>query len=191
MNNEAVQTNFVLDFVDNKLLSVFKAQVQAANIPAVTMMVANIPTTPKLPTTVAGSALEYDQMNISYLMDENYDAFIQLYRWMISIVNPTGPSTLPSGGGTPSIAILHLLNSNRTDQGIYIKFYDVFPSSLGSIDLAQNVSESERVVGNVTLNFKYFDVYVNGKVISPFPAQGGGKSATVDNRPIPNHPFNK
>jgi hypothetical protein len=172
-DNIAIQTNFLLDFVDNNKLSVFKAQVQTANIPGVTMTTANIPTTPKLVTMVAGGALEYDQMQIQFLMDEDYNSYIELYKWMVSIINPIGPSTLPSGGGTPSIAILHLLTNNRTDNNLYIKFHDVFPSNLGSVDLTQQITESEPVVGQVTLNFKWFDIYKNGVAITPYPYERG------------------
>lgn len=186
--NLAIQTNFLLDFIDNGSLPVFKTQVTTCNIPSVSMTTANIPTTPKLQTLVAGSAIEYDQMQIQYLMDENYNSYIQLYKWMISIVNPIGSSTLPSGQGNPSIAILHLLNSNRTDNKIYIKFYDVFPSNIGSIDLSQQVSEAEPVVGTATLNFKYFEIVVDGVVISPYPIGTTEGGTNIDNRPINGHP---
>jgi hypothetical protein len=121
---------------------------------------------------VAGSALEYDQMQVQFVMDEDYKSYIELYKWMLSIVNPVGASTLSSGGGSPSIAILHLLNNNRTNNGLYIKFYDVFPSNLGSIELSQQISESEPVVGTVTLNYKWFEIYVNGVAITPYPFDG-------------------
>jgi hypothetical protein len=187
-NNLAMQTSFLLDFIDSNRLTVFKAQVQTVNIPSVSMSTATIAVTPRLGSSVAGSSMEFDQLQVQYLVDEDYESYIQLFKWMISINNPVGDATLPSGGGKPSTAILHLLNNNRTDNGTYLQFYNVFPSNLGSIDLAQNISTSDPVIGTLTLDFTYFDIFVNGVKITPYPIDSNAGGTNPSNRPAGGHP---
>tara|TARA_R110000850_G_scaffold207487_3_gene333692 strand:- start:132 stop:740 length:609 start_codon:yes stop_codon:yes gene_type:complete len=188
INNLAVQTSFLLDFIDSNQLSVFKAQVQTVNIPSVSMQTATIATTPRLISNVAGSGMEFDQLQVQYIVDEDYKSYIQLFKWMISINNPVGDATLPSGGGKPSTAILHLLNNNRTDNGTYLQFYNVYPSNLGSIDLAQNISTSDNVIGTLTLDFTYFDIFVDGEKITPNPLDSNAGGTNPNNRPLGGHP---
>lgn len=188
--NDAVQTNFILDIVDSNKLSVFKSQVQVTTIPAVNMTTTNIAVTPKLISQVAGSALEYDQLFIQFIMDEDYKAYKELYQWMISINNPISGSTIPSGTGTPSIALLHCLNNNRMSNGIVFKFHDVFPASLGPVDFTQLLTDSERIICTTTLGYKYFEMFIDGKPISPFPDPVGSNNGIAKHPGFNSNPNN-
>ncbi len=149
----------------------------SANLPSITLGVAeqasylrNIP--------VPGDKLQYDDLRITFMVDEDMENYLQLYQWMtslgypesinqysellnnkIEVDDPNDPSNERSD------ATIQVLSSNY-NPSVSIKFKDVFPVALSAVPF--NVTAEAQQYYTATASFRYtiFDVIdVNGKKV--------------------------
>lgn len=174
MKNITTKSNFRIDVPDNNATGTFVWQIQTATIPGVNMEVASINRGPKYAklanNNVAGSGTSYDDLSIQFLVDEDMKAYAELYRWMITMNNPTGAST--SDGLVPVTLLLHVLDNNKEHIVATYRFINAFPKSLSAVEW--NYTEAgdvEAVTCDVDFEYAYFEMVhkVDGTevIISP------------------------
>ncbi|AJT61160.1 hypothetical protein [Vibrio phage XZ1] len=175
MKNLTMKNNFRIDIPDNNATQAFQWQIQTATIPGVTMEIASITRGPKYAKLannhVAGSGTSYDDLSIQFLVDEEMRTYAELYRWLITMNNPTGAST--SDGIVPVTMLLHVLDNNKDKIVATYRFVNAFPKSLSAVEW--NYTESgdvEVVTCDVEFEYSYFEMIhkVDGKeeVITPY-----------------------
>ena len=150
----------------------------AANLPSITLADAIFPT-PFTDIPVQGDKLTFDNLIISFIVDESLENYIQLHKWLYGIgfpisrqqftefradesVTPTatrGVSTdigdvkpaTPSRGlfGDATLTVL----SNKNNPLVEVRFRDVYPASLSGLDYNQNNTDVEYLTA--TCDFKY------------------------------------
>ena len=130
---------------------------------------------------VPGDKLQYGDLNISFMVDEDMDNYLQIYQWITSLGFPESISQFselkdtdrllpekPVAGdhfNERSDATLMILNSDY-NPSVKIKFKDVFPVSLSAVPF--NVTAEAQQYYTATASFRYtiFDVIdVNGKKV--------------------------
>ena len=114
-----------------------------------------------------GDKLIFDDLNITLVADENLASFRECSDWLTAITRAegfdgykglqapvVGGSTQLDGTGTGSMsdASLIVMDSNK-NANIQVSFKDVFPVSIGSIQL--NTSDSDVVPPTFDVTFKY------------------------------------
>ena len=150
----------------------------AANLPGITLADAIFPT-PFTNIPVQGDKLTFDNLTISFIVDESLENYVQLHKWLYGIgfpksrqqftefradesVTPTAtrgisddigdvkPAT-PSRGlfGDATLTIL----SNKNNPLVEVRFRDVYPASLSGLDYNQNNTDVEYFTA--TCDFKY------------------------------------
>ncbi|AUR86060.1 tail tube protein [Vibrio phage 1.081.O._10N.286.52.C2] len=161
MINLLAKNGFRLDIPDNGNTDTFQWQIQSAQIPSVTMEVASIARGPKYSklsnNNIAGTGTSYDDLTIQFLVDENMITYAELYRWMMTMNNPTGPSN--SDGCTPASMLLHVLDNNKDKVVATFRFMNPFPKSLGVVEF--NYTEAgdvETVTCDVDFEYSYFEM---------------------------------
>ena len=151
-----------------------------ANIPQVTLGTATQSTYLK-DIPVPGDKLQYGDLNITFMVDEDMENYLQLYQWITSLGFPESLSQFnelketdrllpdePISGdffNERSDATLMILNSDF-NPSVKIKFKDVFPVSLSAVPF--NVTAEAQQYYTATASFRYtiFDVIdVNGKKV--------------------------
>ncbi|CAM0099589.1 tail tube [Vibrio phage K567] len=174
MKNLTMKNNFRIDIPDNNATETFVWQIQTASIPGVNMEVASIARGPKYAkladNNIAGSATSYDSLSIQFLVDEDLKTYAELYRWMLTMNNPNGPSN--PDGKVPSTLLLHILDNNKDKIVATYRFINAFPKSLSQVEW--NYTEAgdvEVVTCDVEFEYAYFEMIhkIDGKevVISP------------------------
>ena len=151
----------------------------AANIPTITLGVAeqssylrNIP--------VPGDKIQFQDLQISFMVDENMENYLELYKWITNLGFPESlsqyaglqddNSLLPARDpgdifNERSDATLMLLNSNL-NPSVKVKFRDLFPIELSGIPFNAKAEEQEYFTATATFKYTMFDVIdVNGKEI--------------------------
>ena len=148
----------------------------SANIPSISSDPASHPT-PYKDVPIVGEKVTYDNLSITFLVDEYLENYISLHNWMTGIGFPTDrqefrtfrdvTSNTPASGKTPptdlvgkaipdralySDAYLMVL-SNKNNPIVEVNFKDVFPVSLGALDFTQAVTDVEFMT--VTAEFAY------------------------------------
>ena len=149
----------------------------SANLPMVSLGVAeqssylkNIP--------VPGDKLQYDDLRITFVVDEDMENYLQLYQWITSLGFPESISQysellnnkpLVEDPDDPSNersdATIQVLNSNF-NPSVTIKFKDVFPYQLSGIPFDATTEEQTYYTASVSFKYTIYDVIdVNGKKV--------------------------
>jgi len=157
----------------------------AANIPGITLGTSNL-TTPFKDVPMPGDKLDYDTLNISFLVDENLENYREIHGWMTGLgfpkdysqyrtlqsagtdrypttTNETYSSEIgvtskntPDDGGLYSDATLFVLTS-KNNSNIEIRFRDIYPISLSGLDYNQQATDVDYLTASVTFQYKIYE----------------------------------
>ena len=157
----------------------------AANIPGITLGNTSQPT-PLKDIPIPGDKLDYDTLNISFLVDENLENYREIHGWLTGLGFPKDysqfrdlqgagsdryPTTQNVGlskelgqvkkavqddGGLYSDATLFVLTSKNTNN-IEVRFRDIYPISLSGLDYNQQANDVDYLTANVTFSYKIYE----------------------------------
>ena len=152
-----------------------------ANLPGISMDTVTVPNPFKDIPTV-GEKLSYENLSITFLVDEYLENYISLHNWMTGIGFPTDrqefrtfrdvTSNTPASGKTPptdlvgkaipdralySDAYLMVL-SNKNNAIVEVDFQNIFPISLGGLDFTQNVTDVEYVTATADFAYQIYEI---------------------------------
>ena len=157
----------------------------AANIPSITLGSAN-QSTPFRDIPIPGDKLDYDTLNISFLVDENLENYREIHGWMTGLGFPkdhsqfrnlqqAGSDRYPTttsetynkelgqvvkqtsdDGGLYSDATLFVLTS-KNNSNIEIRFRDIYPISLSGLQYSQQNNDTDYLQATVTFDYKLYD----------------------------------
>ena len=157
----------------------------AANIPGIQLGQANQPT-PLKDVPITGDKLEYDNLNISFLVDENLENYREIHGWLTGLGFPKDneqfrnlqnagsdrfPTTKNTGlnkelgqirkavqddGGLYSDATLFVLTS-KNNANLEVRFRDLYPVSLSGLDYNQQETDIQYLTANVTFAYKIYE----------------------------------
>lgn len=145
--NTAYASNFRIEFLNSPRLNYF---VQSVSIPGISAMGPETPTKGHN-TFFQADRIEYDPLNITFLVDENFENYLYLFAWIKRDVETERPSQFQQD------ATLHILTNNKT-QNLVVKYYGMFPQMLGSIDLENAVNDSPVLTCSCTFRYQYFRI---------------------------------
>ena len=147
---------------------------QRVNIPAVTLGETFQPT-PFMNTPVEGDTLTYETINLSFILDEDLQNYIEMYNWMTALGFPREygqfsalqeASTISESASKYSDMSI-LLHTNKANPNYQIKFTDVFPTSLSAVQFDTTASALDPIVVDATFAFQgMFDIE---KIVRPIP----------------------
>ena len=149
-----------------------------ANIPGITLGEGTF-STPLKDLTLLGDKLSYDDLTISFIVDENLENYIEMHTWLTSIGFPkdrkqfsdfrsttSNVATATRGESkdigdvratTPELAMtsdaVMTILTNKNNPVVECRFADVFPTSLSGLTYSQNQTDVEYLTAEV--NFKY------------------------------------
>ena len=148
----------------------------SANVPGISAGVATQPT-PFKDIPIVGDKLTYENLSITFQVDEYLENYVSLHNWMKGIGFPTDrqefrtyrdvTSNTPAGGKEPSIDLVGsatpdralysdaylMVLSNKNNPIVEVNFQNVFPVSLGALEFTQSVTDIEYMT--VTADFAY------------------------------------
>lgn len=138
-----------------------------ANIPGINFGVAIQPN-PYRDLPIPGDKLEYDDLRLEFLVDENMDNYLSIYNWLIGLGYPQSMTQIDdlvtdSRYNKKEIinlysdATLEVLNSNY-NTSMKIHFKDIFPTSLNTLDFDSTQRDYTYFTGVVTFKYTIFEV---------------------------------
>ena len=158
--------------------------VQTANIPGISLGTATVPS-PLYDYPVPGDKINYQSLDISFLVDENLNNYKELHDWISGLGFPsnhqqfadlqaTGADRFPGStkdtatvgrqpraplaeGGTYSDATLTVLNSKNIAK-TEIRFNNVYPTSLGSLSYDIKASDVDYLQVQASFNYLHYDI---------------------------------
>lgn len=145
---------------------------QSTNLPKITLGSAPQPT-PFVDVPHSGDKLEYDFLNIVFMVDENMTNYLEMHNWLTKLgfpkshdqfaelVNDPSHKFLGSDimleSGVYSDASLFILNNNNQPV-VEIRFYDACPTSLEGLDFDLRIPTVDYFTGIATLRYKFYDI---------------------------------
>ena len=152
---------------------------QSANIPGISIGSASMPTGLK-DIPIPGEKVSYQDLAISFLVDENLNNYKEIHDWLLGLGAPqnhsqfstlrdTGTDRFPGqttnspnnntvpDGGTYSDATLTVLNSKNIAV-TEIRFHNIFPTSLGSLSYDVQASDVNYLQSNVDFSYMYYEI---------------------------------
>lgn len=133
-------------------------RVQSVSIPGISLGSADMPTPFGTRVPFSGN-MEYDDLNVTFLVGEELKDYLEIHNWMTDIGHPISlqqyPKTQPQTVSDISVFIL----SSAMRPIINVVFTDAFPVSLSSLDFDSTLSEVQ--YAQATATFKYSRYYFN------------------------------
>jgi len=142
-----------------------------AGIPGINLGVAIQPTYLK-DIPIPGDKLEYADLTLDFLVDEDLVNYVEVYNWLIGLGYPENISQFnefrsrnemnPSTSGKDlsniySDGTLQILNSNYQPQA-NIRFKDMFPVSLTALDFDATKKDYEYLTARVTFKYTIYNI---------------------------------
>lgn len=118
------------------------------SIPEVTAGVTEIENRTEFVLKTSGDHIQYEDLSVEFLIDENLLNYIKLYRWMRKNTH--------NGIDENQSVFVHFLGNDKRFQGIEIEFYEAFPISLDKIDLDTDGHDTD-LTCTVTFAYTGFD----------------------------------
>ena len=133
--------------------------VQSANLPGISISAIDVPTALKT-IAIAGDEVNFEELSIKFIVDENMKNWLSIYDWIIGLGFPTKEgqekyAKLAIASELTTDATLTVLTSNMNPQ-INFVFRECFPLSLSSIAFDSGGTDIDYVTADVS--FRY-DVY--------------------------------
>ena len=111
---------------------------------------------------VEGDTLSFEAMNISFILDEDMQNYLEIYSWLTALGFPRDYEqfkTLKPASEASEYASMFsdmdiMLQTNKSNPNYKVTFNDVFPTSLSSVQFDTSVSALEPIIVDATFNFK-------------------------------------
>ena len=155
-----------------------------ANLPGITLDELELGS-PLKDLPLLGSKLTYEDLAISFIVDENLENYIEMHTWLTAIGFPkdrkqfsdfrsTTSNTKTStrgeskdigkvGATTPEIsmtsdAVLTIL-TNKNNPVVECRFADVFPTNLSGLTYSQNQTDVEYLTATANFKYKIYEIH--------------------------------
>ena len=135
---------------------------QRVNIPGITLSNTNL-STPFANIPIEGDVLEFEDLTIGFIVDEDMQNYLELYNWLQSLGFPDKYSQYDNEDSSIKSDMNILLHTNKSNPNYSIVFKDVFPVSLGAISFDTNATSLDPIVIDAT--FKYTGAFTVNKLI--------------------------
>lgn len=125
-----------------------------ANLPGCSIDVNSQPT-PLMNIPRAGSKLEHEPLNITFIVDENLAAWREVYSWIENMAPPARPFQKPDWQKYHNAILTFYTNLNNPN--LRVKFFKLFPVSLSSVEMDTGGSAETTLSATATFRFDYFE----------------------------------
>ena len=159
----------------------------AANVPAINLGEAIFPT-PYKQIPVMGDTLTYDNLSISFIVDENLENYIELHEWLTAIGFPkdreqfttfrsstadlpvitqgvsddrgltTGSSQLSTSARGMFGDAILTILTNKNNPVVEVRFQDIYPVALGALDFTQTATDVEYITETADFSYKIYEI---------------------------------
>jgi len=147
--NTARPNNYQLTF---QRLPGVMFHLQNVTLPSMTISEIDLPN-PMVEMMIASSGISYDNLSISFMVDEGFYNWQEIYDWMKDIWHPENGSTGDIRDQV-SEAYLHILSNNGNPIREII-FHNCWPTVLSAIEMT-TMAEAEPIVCDVDISYTHF-----------------------------------
>jgi len=130
---------------------------RSINIPGITFGEILRPTNGLVDIKVPGDSFRYDDLNLSFLINEDMGNWLEIHEWMRSMANVEEHGAETKMVNNYSDATLMILSSNYNPT-FKINFTDCFPKSLTGIDFDTSLNDINPITATVSFGFINYSI---------------------------------
>lgn len=104
---------------------------------------------------IYGDKLYYDDLMCEFLVNEDLSNYLEMHDWMKNTAHPEEKLNPIPLTYTDAIMTIYTSHNNPF---IKIKFLDLIPVQVGSLQLSENTSETEEVSCMIVFKYQRFDI---------------------------------
>ena len=135
---------------------------QRVSIPGITLSTTNL-STPYANIPIECDILEFEDLTIGFIVDEDMQNYLELYNWLQSLGFPEKFPQYDNETSSLKSDVNILIHTNKSNPNYSIVFKDVFPVSLGAIAFDTNATTLDPIV--IDAVFKYTGAFTVSKLI--------------------------
>lgn len=133
---------------------------QVFNMPGVNLGRAVVPTS-LVDYDVAGDKMVFEDLTISFLVDEYMESYIEIFNWMSALGFPESTDQFKrlKKDETPYTEysdILLTITTNKFNPIVKVNFVDCFPTDLAQLQLSTTDPTTTPIVCDVTFDYSYY-----------------------------------
>ncbi len=131
--------------------------VQEVALPNLTMADQDQPTTLGIPIKRPIGAYKFDNLQISFLVDENMNNWLEIYKWMRHLGNIDSDCTnnsLPFSRWMTT-ATLHITKGTYKDN-LKVIFQEIFPIALSGLRFTSTAASYQPQIATATFSYTYY-----------------------------------
>ena len=134
---------------------------QAANIPGISVGAVEI-ATPMKATYFPGDEVNFEELSIRFVVDENLKNWLSIYDWIRALGTPTDRDVeqyakRKNEDELTTEGTLTILTSNMNPQ-MHVRFHDLFPLSLSGISFDTGATDVEYISADVTFRYDLYEI---------------------------------
>lgn len=168
--NTTNPTNYILHLPDNGLTEMTQMNVQMYKPPVIEISGVDVPSGPlgKSRNMLPGTTLKYKPITFTFLVDQYFTAWLEMYRWNLAIQNYPSYNNKSFEDVSSADMYLHILNNAKDSTIMIHKFSLPFPSLIYPPTFNHNASTDYPMLMNVEFKYNMFTVLdANGEEIKP------------------------
>ena len=141
------QFRFVIDKLPNT-----EFFITSANVPSISST-SSEQNTPFKGVPHADNVLDYESLELTFLLNEDYSNYTEVYNWMVGLGFPDNYDQSERSVSDATLIIL----SNKNNPIAQFNFKDTFPVTLGSIEYNVQEEDSTQIEVSITLDYTIFE----------------------------------
>jgi hypothetical protein len=159
--NKSFLSNNKYEFVIERLPHV-TFFVQSIVIPDVTLS-GTLVSTPFVNLPIPNNTLQYTELQLTFIMDEEMKSWREIYEWMYNLGNPESKNKIgnltqiPGRRNSITSDASLLIKSNANNPRIKFIFYDMFPNSLSGVTLSSTEGQ-EFLTSTISFLYSHYNV---------------------------------
>lgn len=146
--------NFILRVDSAEFADVF-FYCQSATLPGLTVGPASNVRVGKAKVSLAGDAVEYDPLVVTFLVDENMRNFVSIHNWIFNQIN--------SEEYFNKDMTLFIQDSNNNISNT-IKYFGALPFNLTPLEFDLKNTTIQYMTASISFSFDYYEIYTGGNL---------------------------
>lgn len=154
-------TGFKL-IIDRKNYPNLEFFAQTVSHPGATLGAAELPFSRIQSVPQSGDTLTFSELSVTILLDEDFNAYSEMYNWMIRMVNTKQKTAYDASQKEGALAtftdisVIALTSHNNANKTI--RYRDAIPTSIGDVNFEATNSGVEFLTFPVNFRFSYFEI---------------------------------
>lgn len=104
-----------------------------------------------------GTQYAFEDISVSFLIDENMKNWLEIYNWMTSIGIFTSCNEMLLEDQKISQAYLYVTNSAYVPI-LSVVFHNIFPVYLSGVNFDSTIADTDPIIANATFSFTHYEI---------------------------------